>query len=55
MWPNRKETSNLITFTEKILNGKLNFLWRATFLLSIPLDIGTYYNKLYEDKILVLP
>ena len=26
MWPNPQETSDLVTFTEKILNGKLYFL-----------------------------
>ena len=25
MWPNPQETAHLITFTEEILNGKLNF------------------------------
>ena len=25
MWPNSKETADLVTFTEKILNGKLHF------------------------------
>ena len=26
MWPNPKETADLVTFTEEILNGKLRFL-----------------------------
>ena len=26
MWPNPQETADLVTFTEKILNGKLHFL-----------------------------
>ena len=26
MWPNPKETANLVTFTEEIVNGKLKFL-----------------------------
>ena len=26
MWPNPKETADLVTFTEEILNGKLHFL-----------------------------
>ena len=25
MWPNPQETADLVTFTEKILNGKLHF------------------------------
>ena len=27
MWPNPQETADLVTFTEEILNGKLQFLW----------------------------
>ena len=30
MWPNPQETEDLVTFTEKILNGKLHFLCSAT-------------------------
>ena len=26
MWPNTQETADLVTFTEEILNGKLQFL-----------------------------
>ena len=26
MWPNPQETSDLVTFTEEILNGELHFL-----------------------------
>ena len=26
MWPNPKETADLVTFTKEILNGKLHFL-----------------------------
>ena len=26
MWPNPQETADLVTITEKILNGKLRFL-----------------------------
>ena len=25
MWPNSKKTADLVTFTEEIFNGKLNF------------------------------
>ena len=25
MWPNPQETTDLVTFTEEVLNGKLNF------------------------------
>ena len=27
MWPSRQESVDLVTFTEKIFNGKLYFLW----------------------------
>ena len=29
MWPNPQETAALVTFTEKVLNGKLHFLCGA--------------------------
>ena len=29
MWPNSQETANLVTFTEEIGNGKLQFLYSA--------------------------
>ena len=29
MWPNPQETANLVTFTEEILNEKLQFLCGA--------------------------
>ena len=29
MWPNPHETTDLVTFTEEILNGKLRFLCSA--------------------------
>ena len=31
MWPNLQETVDLVTFTERILNGKLHFLYRVTY------------------------
>ena len=30
MWPNPQETADFVTFTEKILNGKLHFLCSET-------------------------
>ena len=36
MWPNPLETADLITFTEEILNGKLQFLY-SDRVLSTPL------------------
>ena len=32
MWPNPQETSDLVAFTEEILNGKLHFLCSGYFL-----------------------
>ena len=31
MWPNPKETSDLVTFTEEILNGKFHFFVQCHF------------------------
>ena len=31
MWPNPQETADLVTLTEKILNGKLNFVCSVGF------------------------
>ena len=47
MWPNQKETANLVTFTEEIFNGKLHFLWK-----SIPqvLPIGALANNVRENS-----
>ena len=39
MWPNPLETAGLITFTEKILNGKLHFLCGECF---VPWFSGSY-------------
>ena len=30
MWPNLKETADLVTFTEEILDRKLHFLYSVT-------------------------
>ena len=34
MWPNSQETTDLATFTEEILNGKLHFLCSVTIGVS---------------------
>ena len=41
MWPNLKETADLVTFTEEILNGKLHFLSSETS------NIQNIYNMIY--------
>ena len=34
MWPNPQQTADLVTFTEAVLNGKLNFLCSVGCILS---------------------
>ena len=36
MWPNPKESADLVTFTEEIVNGKLHFLWSDMAFPSFP-------------------
>ena len=38
MWPNPQETADLVTFTEEIFNGKLNFLYSGTYMV---MGLGT--------------
>ena len=45
MWPNSQETTNLVTFTECILNGK-HFLCSVTWVLQIN-DFG---NRRAKEK-----
>ena len=49
MWPNPQETMDLVTFTEKILNGKLHFLCSVstmgTFLDYFCKLAGIYHNN----------
>ena len=37
MWPNPQKTVDLVTFTEKILNGKLLFLYSVRDLVYLRL------------------
>ena len=41
MWPDPKETADLVTFTEEILNGKLHFC-------AVPME--TFPSKEYMNK-----
>ena len=43
MWPNRKETADLVAFTEKILNRNLHFLWSEA-------DVGGILFKIILQK-----
>ena len=42
MWPNPQETVDLVTFTEEILNGKLNFFDSEYFKRSFSENVQTY-------------
>ena len=35
MWPNPKETADLVTFTEEIFNEKLHFLFCGTWIILL--------------------
>ena len=39
MWLNSQETTDLVTFTEKILNGKLHFLF----------SVGRLHTKVHSE------
>ena len=42
MWPNPQETADLVTFIEEILNGKLHFLFRASYSLG---DLDSFQSS----------
>ena len=61
MWPNLQETADLVTFTEKILNGKLHFLCRDNLSLSQTirtseqiLVISKFSNELQKHSNLII-
>ena len=37
MWPNPQETADFVTFTEKMLNGKLYFLCSVIYRINVKL------------------
>ena len=45
MWPNPRETADLVTFTEEILNGKLHFFWCS----DMP-ELGFSMNWIFPCK-----
>ena len=57
MWPNPQKTSDLVTFTEEILNEKLPFLWSALetekveYLMYLQFRYTLFFNKQYQAKI----
>ena len=48
MWPNPQETTDLVTFTEEILNRKLHFLCSETISNFKKLDIGNHLSKTFK-------
>ena len=40
MWPNPQFPADLVTFTEKILNGKLHFLCSEIFYMGYEMEEG---------------
>ena len=46
MWPNLQETADLVTFTEKIFNGKLHFLCSVWNLEPRGIISETAYNTI---------
>ena len=53
MWPNPQETSDLVTFTEEILNWKLHFLCSVVedqISLTVAINIGPLLNTTLREK-----
>ena len=54
MWPNPQETANLVTFTEEILTGKLNFFLRCLLLCGpnnkghSPINIWLFFYRKFD-------
>ena len=49
MWPNPKETADLVTFTEEIHNGKLHFLCSESLISINPwstFSMGLQFSKI---------
>ena len=44
MWPNPQETADLVTFTEEIFNGKLDFFVQCDCNFVKHIKIGIYIN-----------
>ena len=51
MWPNPQETTDLVKFTEEILNGKLHFFvqWNNKFRLRLTLTVERQILTAIED------
>ena len=51
MWPNPRETADLVTFTEEILNGKVHFLCIEVDNFAKVSLIDNCYYKLFNQDI----
>ena len=49
MWPNPQFSTDLVIFTEEILNGKLHFLCSVCFLKNFGWNRNSYYYKSMES------
>ena len=51
MWPNPQETTDLVKFTEEILNGKFHFFvqWNNNFRLRLTLTVERQILTAFED------
>ena len=51
MWPNPQETTDLVNFTEEILNGKLHFFvqWNNNFRWRLTLTVERQILTAIED------
>ena len=51
MWPNPQDTVDLVTFTEKIIDVKLHFLWSETYRKFDEFLLNLYgKNTLFKDS-----
>ena len=49
MWLNPQETADLVTFTEKILYGKLHFLSSVLYVNDLPQSLSEVGSYLYAE------
>ena len=51
MWPNSQFPADLVTFTEEILNGKLNF---SGSVVRVECTMGNYYYIIFKNLYCIL-
>ena len=49
MWPHPQQTVDLVTFTEAILNGKLNFLYSVGCILSAATKLWGFFKTVMRN------